>query len=102
MSKLLNIPELHRVNLNSFRMSKTMYMTGDNPEDPPEGLLGDPERESRTVYVGNISPDTAYERMKEVLKEVGTVVSFKMVFDRELSVLKTYGFAEYKVRYRSN
>jgi len=78
-------------------MSKTMYMTGDNPEDPPEGLLGDPDREARTVYVGNISPDTVYERIKEVLNEVGTVVSFKMVFDKELHILKTYGFAEYKV-----
>jgi len=73
-----------------------MYMTGDNPEDPPEGLLGDPDREARTVYVGNISPDTVYERIKEVLNEVGTVVSFKMVFDKELHILKTYGFAEYK------
>ena len=82
----------------SGNAAKTMWIAADNPEEPPIGLLGDPEREAHTVYVGNINRETPNEKIRELLTEAGTLVDFKMVWDRNTG-LRTYGFAQYKVSF---
>lgn len=50
---------------------------------------------SRVVFVGNIPYDMTEEQVIEIFKEVGPVVSFKLVFDRETGKTKGYGFCEF-------
>lgn len=54
------------------------------------------EKSMRSVFVGNIPFDLTEERLKEVFSEVGPVLSFKLVYDRENGKPKGYGFCEYK------
>lgn len=56
----------------------------------------DLERSSRSVFVGNIPYEATEERLKDLFSEVGPVVSFRLVFDRETGKPKGYGFAEYQ------
>jgi cleavage stimulation factor subunit 2 len=46
--------------------------------------------------VGNIPYDATEEQLIEIFQEVGPVVSFRLVFDRETGKPKGYGFCEYK------
>lgn len=46
--------------------------------------------------VGNIPYDATEEKLKDIFSEVGPVVSFKLVYDRETGKPKGYGFCEYK------
>jgi cleavage stimulation factor subunit 2 len=46
--------------------------------------------------VGNIPYDTTEEQLIEKFSEVGPVVSFRLVFDRETGKPKGYGFCEFK------
>lgn len=50
----------------------------------------------RCVFVGNIPYDATEEQLKEICQEVGPVVSFRLVIDRETGKPKGYGFCEYK------
>ncbi|XP_010521116.1 PREDICTED: cleavage stimulating factor 64 [Tarenaya hassleriana] len=50
----------------------------------------------RCVFVGNIPYDTTEEQLIEICREVGPVVSFRLVIDRETGKPKGYGFCEYK------
>ncbi|KAJ7969740.1 cleavage stimulating factor 64 [Quillaja saponaria] len=50
----------------------------------------------RCVFVGNIPYDATEERLIEICQEVGPVVSFRLVIDRETGKPKGYGFCEYK------
>ncbi|XVF29904.1 hypothetical protein REPUB_Repub16aG0010600 [Reevesia pubescens] len=50
----------------------------------------------RYVFVGNIPYDATEEQLIEICKEVGPVVSFRLVIDRETGKPKGYGFCEYK------
>ncbi|XP_027183649.1 cleavage stimulating factor 64 isoform X1 [Coffea eugenioides] len=50
----------------------------------------------RCVFVGNIPYDATEEQLKEICEEVGPVVSFRLVIDRETGKPKGYGFCEYK------
>ncbi|PIA55079.1 hypothetical protein AQUCO_00800076v1 [Aquilegia coerulea] len=50
----------------------------------------------RCVFVGNIPYDATEEQLKEICEEVGPVVSFRLVLDRETNKPKGYGFCEYK------
>ncbi|EEB16852.1 A-kinase anchor protein, putative [Pediculus humanus corporis] len=54
------------------------------------------ERSMRSVFVGNIPFDLTEEKLKEIFSEVGPVLSFKLVYDRENGKPKGYGFCEYK------
>jgi cleavage stimulation factor subunit 2 len=45
--------------------------------------------------VGNIPHGTTEEQMKDIFSTVGTVLSFRIVYDRETGNPKGYGFAEY-------
>lgn len=46
--------------------------------------------------VGNIPYEATEEKLKDIFSEVGPVLSFKLVFDRETGKPKGYGFCEYK------
>ncbi|PQQ04135.1 cleavage stimulating factor 64 [Prunus yedoensis var. nudiflora] len=50
----------------------------------------------RCVFVGNIPFDATEEQLIEICQEVGPVVSFRLVIDRETGKPKGYGFCEYK------
>ncbi|KAF8090273.1 hypothetical protein N665_0481s0011 [Sinapis alba] len=50
----------------------------------------------RCVFVGNIPYDVTEEQLRDICGEVGPVVSFRLVTDRETGKPKGYGFCEYK------
>ncbi|KAG1369892.1 cleavage stimulating factor 64-like [Cocos nucifera] len=50
----------------------------------------------RCVFVGNIPYDATEEQLIQICEEVGPVVSFRLVLDRETGRPKGYGFCEYK------
>ncbi|KAE9611378.1 putative RNA recognition motif domain, cleavage stimulation factor subunit 2, hinge [Lupinus albus] len=50
----------------------------------------------RSVFVGNIPYGVTEEQLMEICQEVGPVVSFRLVVDRETGKPKGYGFCEYK------
>ncbi|CAG8614735.1 2639_t:CDS:2 [Paraglomus brasilianum] len=52
-------------------------------------------RGSHVVFVGNIPYELTEEQLTEIFKEVGPVVSFRLVFDRETGRPRGYGFCEY-------
>ncbi|KAF0421752.1 cleavage stimulation factor subunit [Gigaspora margarita] len=52
-------------------------------------------RGSNVVFVGNIPYELTEEQLTEVFKEVGPVVSFRLVFDRDSGRPRGYGFCEY-------
>eukprot|EP00897_Mesotaenium_endlicherianum_P001129 jgi/Mesen1/11016/ME000098S10406 len=54
------------------------------------------QRASRSVFVGNIPYDATEEQLLQICEEVGPVVSFRLVLDRETGKPKGYGFCEYK------
>ncbi|KAG1691853.1 Cleavage stimulation factor subunit 2 [Nymphon striatum] len=47
-------------------------------------------------HVGNIPYEATEEQLKDIFSEVGPVVTFRLVFDRETGKPKGYGFCEYK------
>jgi cleavage stimulation factor subunit 2 len=51
---------------------------------------------SRSVFVGNIPYEATEEQLQEIFAQVGPVVSFRLVFDRETGKPKGYGFVEYR------
>ncbi|MBN3323795.1 CSTF2 factor, partial [Atractosteus spatula] len=46
--------------------------------------------------VGNIPYEATEEQLKDIFSEVGLVVSFRLVYDRETGKPKGYGFCEYQ------
>jgi len=54
------------------------------------------DKSVRSVFVGNIPYEATEEKLKDIFTEVGPVVSFKLVFDRETGKPKGYGFCEFK------
>lgn len=48
------------------------------------------------VRVGNIPYEATEEQLKDIFSEVGPVVSFRLVYDRETGKPKGYGFCEYQ------
>ncbi|KAK0522247.1 hypothetical protein OC834_006356 [Tilletia horrida] len=53
-------------------------------------------RGSHVVFVGNIPYDMTEEQLTNVFREVGNVVAFRLVFDRDTGKPKGYGFCEYE------
>ncbi|KAK9748692.1 hypothetical protein RND81_02G074000 [Saponaria officinalis] len=53
-------------------------------------------QQHRCVFVGNIPYDATEEQLVQICEEVGPVVSFRLVVDRETGKPKGYGFCEYK------
>ncbi|CAH1994540.1 unnamed protein product [Acanthoscelides obtectus] len=54
------------------------------------------DKSMRSVFVGNIPYEATEEKLKDIFAEVGQVLSFKLVFDRETGKPKGYGFCEYR------
>lgn len=54
-----------------------------------------PSDRSRSVFVGNIPYDATEEQLIEIFREVGPVVSFRLVHDKDTGKPKGYGFCEY-------
>ncbi|KAL2916534.1 hypothetical protein HK105_203967 [Polyrhizophydium stewartii] len=50
---------------------------------------------SRIVFVGNISYDLTEPQLVELFSQVGTVLSFRLVFDRDTGKPKGYGFCTF-------
>lgn len=61
-----------------------------------QGAISAAERSMRSVFVGNIPYEATEEQLKDIFCEVGPVVSFRLVYDRETGKPKGYGFCEYK------
>lgn len=57
---------------------------------------GGMDKSQRSVFVGNIPYEATEEKLKDIFSEVGPVISFKLVYDRENGKPKGYGFCEYK------
>ncbi|EHB00088.1 Cleavage stimulation factor 64 kDa subunit [Heterocephalus glaber] len=49
-----------------------------------------------SVFVGNIPHEASEEQLRDIFSEVGPVVSFRWVYDRETGKPKGYGFCEYQ------
>ena len=63
-------------------ISTLRYRTAMADVDIKHGqLTGD--KSARSVFVGNIPYEATEEKLKEIFSEVGTVLSFKLVYDRE-------------------
>uniref|UniRef100_A0A8C4X090 Cleavage stimulation factor subunit 2 tau variant n=1 Tax=Eptatretus burgeri TaxID=7764 RepID=A0A8C4X090_EPTBU len=54
------------------------------------------DRSLRSVFVGNIPYEATEEQLRDIFSEVGLVVSFRLVYDRETGKPKGYGFCEYR------
>ncbi|XP_078736090.1 cleavage stimulation factor subunit 2-like [Lampetra fluviatilis] len=54
------------------------------------------DRSLRSVFVGNIPYEATEEQLRDIFSEVGPVVSFRLVYDRETGKPKGYGFCEYQ------
>ncbi|RWS04018.1 cleavage stimulation factor subunit 2-like isoform X2 [Dinothrombium tinctorium] len=59
-------------------------------------ILSANDRSLKSVFVGNIPYDATEEKLKDIFSEVGPVISFRLVYDRETGKPKGYGFCEYK------
>ncbi|KAM4878584.1 cleavage stimulation factor subunit 2 isoform 4-T4 [Sylvia borin] len=73
--------------------------TGSHTVSEMAGLsVRDPavDRSLRSVFVGNIPYEATEEQLKDIFSEVGPVVSFRLVYDRETGKPKGYGFCEYQ------
>lgn len=53
-------------------------------------------RDGRSVFVGNIPYDATEEHLRELFAEVGEVVSFRLMMDKDTGRPKGFGFCEYK------
>ncbi|KAL8513289.1 hypothetical protein ACS0TY_019481 [Phlomoides rotata] len=59
-------------------------------------MAANPQSQHRCVFVGNIPYDATEEQLLQLCEEIGPVVSFRLVIDRETGKPKGYGFCEYK------
>uniref|UniRef100_A0A7E4V4W7 RRM domain-containing protein n=1 Tax=Panagrellus redivivus TaxID=6233 RepID=A0A7E4V4W7_PANRE len=53
------------------------------------------EKALRSVFVGNIGYDVSEQELTDIFSQVGHVVSFRLVHDRESGKSKGFGFCEY-------
>ncbi|KAL6255093.1 hypothetical protein P5V15_013426 [Pogonomyrmex californicus] len=58
--------------------------------------ISDQSLMDKSMRIGNIPYEATEENLKDIFSEVGPVLSFKLVFDRETGKPKGYGFCEYK------
>lgn len=54
------------------------------------------EKSLRSVFVGNIPYEATEENLKDIFSQVGPVLSFRLVYDRDTGKPKGYGFCEYQ------
>ena len=49
----------------------------------------------REVFVGNIAYETTEEQLEQIFREVGPVMKFRLIFDRDTGQSKGYGFCRF-------
>ncbi|KAI9832059.1 MAG: hypothetical protein M1838_005681 [Thelocarpon superellum] len=59
-------------------------------------MVSDNKQGGRVVFVGNIPYGLTEEQIVHVFSQAGTVVNFRLVYDRETGRPKGFGFAEYQ------
>ncbi|KAL6513796.1 Cleavage stimulation factor subunit 2 [Orobanche minor] len=59
-------------------------------------MADNPQSQHRRIFVGNIPYDVIEEQLVQICDEVGPVVSFRLVIDRDTRKPKGYGFCDYK------
>ena len=50
---------------------------------PMFDFAGEAEKAARSVFVGNIPYEATEEQLKSIFSEIGVVLSFRLVYDRE-------------------
>ena len=53
------------------------------------------EKEGRSVFIGNIPYGVSEEQICEIFGRIGTVINFRLVYDKETGKPKGYGFLEF-------
>jgi RNA recognition motif-containing protein len=81
----------HRFNSNIMKMKnpQTNIQLSDLTFNPNM-------RGKTTCFVGNVAYDVTEEQLIGILSQVGPVISFRLVLDRESGKPKGYGFCEYR------
>merc|ERR1712137_1078134 len=72
---------------------------GTRPVNPRSASLYHSKKQSArmtSVFVGNIPYGVTEEQLKDIFGEAGSVVSFRIVHDRETGRSKGFGFCEYQ------
>ena len=69
------------VNRILFRMYSRKDMGMGN--QPMFDFAGEAEKAARSVFVGNIPYEATEEQLKSIFSEIGVVLSFRLVYDRE-------------------
>eukprot|EP01083_Nonionella_stella_P096926 272489_1 len=54
------------------------------------------EKLNRMVYVGGLPADATAEEMKQLCSQVGEVIRFQIIYDRETQQPRGFGFCEYR------
>lgn len=49
---------------------------------------------AKSIYIGNLPWSTTEEQLKQLFKEFGTVLSAKLIYDRETKKPKGFAFVE--------
>ena len=49
----------------------------------------------RVIFIGNISFDLSEQQIMDVFKDIGPIISFKLMFDRETGKPRGFAFCEY-------
>ena len=70
-----------------------MYRAAATPLQAGFDFAGEAEKAARSVFVGNIPYEATEEQLKDIFSEVGVVVSFRLVYDRESGKPKGFLFS---------
>ncbi len=58
--------------------------------------MADGDKSLRSVFVGNIPYEATEEKLRDIFSQVGPVLSFKLIYDRESGRPKGFAFCEYR------
>lgn len=72
-----------RRRINLFLIILDVMYRGAQPLQSGFDFAGEAEKAARSVFVGNIPYEATEEQLKDIFSEVGVVVSFRLVYDRE-------------------
>ncbi|KAF8377230.1 hypothetical protein HHK36_030604 [Tetracentron sinense] len=82
--------------VSSQKLSEQLKENAEEEEDQSPLLLLMIHGHFSASLLGNIPYDATEEQLVQICEEVGPVVSFRLVIDRETGKPKGYGFCEYK------
>lgn len=79
-------------------MSYNNYNNPTSNYGPPSysSNQGSDDKSMRSVFVGNIPYSATEDSLRDIFSEVGNVISFKIVHDRDTGRSKGFGFCEYQ------